>query len=58
MKQSVTVLKERSSKRGPVCLLLVEYRDGRISYHVSLPGGVTMFGTDHAWARRYYSAVE
>jgi hypothetical protein len=57
-KKSTEYIEQRLGHLGPISLLKVTMVSGRISWRVSNPGGITMFGNDEAAARRYYAIAQ
>ncbi len=57
-RKSVNVILNKQVQGGFAQLLIIEYQDGRTTYGVSLPRGLTKFGTDKWTAERYWSKAK
>jgi hypothetical protein len=53
-RKSVEKLDTKKVKWGSATLLRITYVDGRVSYGVSVPGMLALFGRGEAAARSYF----
>ena len=54
-RKSVTIEATKPSYDGPISLLRIVYVDGRVSYAVSLPGMLHLFGADLDAAKKHFA---